>query len=166
MTELSSSQKGAIAEVEIAAAAIRLEFVVLRPMADGCRYDLAFDVGHRLLRIQCKWALRCGDVLSIRCATSRHAPRGYIKTTYSAEEVDAIAAYSPAMDGCYLIPIGQVAGMATVSLRLAPTLNNQAQGVRWARDYQLGESLSTYWGCPDPARGTGVARHAIGREAE
>jgi hypothetical protein len=119
--ELRTSQKGAVAEAEIALAAIRLDLLVLRPVNEGGRYDLAIDVGNKLLRVQCKWASRLGDVLSIRCATSRHTPRGYLKTTYSADEVDVIAAYAPDTDRCYLVPIDEAAGMATVSLRLAPT---------------------------------------------
>jgi hypothetical protein len=144
--ELRTSQKGTVAEAEIALAAIRLDLLVLRPMNEGGRYDLAIDVGSKLLRVQCKWASRLGDVLNIRCATSRHTPRGYLKTTYSADEVDVIAAYAPDTDRCYLVPIDEAAGMATVSLRLAPTRNNQALKVRWAHDYEFETSMSRLWG--------------------
>lgn len=147
MLHLATSRKGAIAEMEIATAAARLELAVLRPVAEGGRYDLVFDLGQKLLLVQCKWASRCGDVLNIRCATSRHTPRGYVKTTYSADEIDAIAAYSPDLDRCYLIPIREAEGMATISLRIAPTRNNQSHGVRWARDYELAASLQTNWAC-------------------
>jgi len=150
MLDLSTSQKGAVAEAEIATAAIRLELHVLRPVAEGGRYDIAIDLGRKLLRVQCKWASRNGDVLNIRCVTSRHTPRGYVKTTYSADEVDVIAAYSPDTDRCYLIPINEAEGMATISLRLEPTRNNQAVNVRWARDYEFGTSLRRNW---DVARG-------------
>ena len=145
MPEWSTGQKGAIAETEIAAAATRLQLPVLRPVAEGGRYDIVIDLGARLLRVQCKWASRIGDVLNVRCATSRHTPRGYIKTTYSADEVDAIAAYSSDTDSCYLIPIDKVDGMAAISLRLAPTRNNQATNVRWARDYEFETSLRQHW---------------------
>ncbi len=60
----SSGQKGSIAESSIAAAAIKLEIGVLKPISDGHRYDLAFDVGGSLLRVQCKWAVRRGDAIS------------------------------------------------------------------------------------------------------
>jgi hypothetical protein len=109
MEALTPSRKGAVAEAEIATAAICLDVVVLRPMTDGGRYDLAFDLGDRILRVQCKWASLRGDVLNIRCVTSRHTPHGYIKTTYSVAEVDAIGAYSADLDRCYLIPIQQAA---------------------------------------------------------
>ena len=146
MLNLSSSRKGAVAEAEIAAALIRLDLIVLWPMCEGSRYDLVVDTGTRLLRIQCKWASRQGNVLTARCATSRHTPAGYLRSTYSADEIDAIAAYAPDTDGCYLIPISEVAGCKAISLRVAPTRNNQALGVHWARDYELLTSLRRNWG--------------------
>lgn len=51
MLNLTPSQKGAVVEGEIAVAAIRLELLVLRPIAEGARYDLAIDIGERLLRL-------------------------------------------------------------------------------------------------------------------
>jgi hypothetical protein len=145
MPELSSTRKGAVAEAEIAAAAINLDLVVLRPLCEGGRYDLVLDTGSRLLRVQCKWASRVGNVLSARCVTSRHTPAGYVRSTYSAEEIDALAVYAPDTDECYLIPACEVEGRKTISLRLEPTGNNQATGVRWARDYELGKALARHW---------------------
>ncbi len=148
MLELSSSRKGAIAEAEIAAALIGLDLVVLLPMCEGGRYDLVVDLGARFLRLQCKWASRQGSVLTARCATSRHTPGGYLRSTYSAHEVDAIAVYAPDTRGCYLIPIAEAEGRKTLSLRYAPTRNNQAEHVRWARDYELAASLRRNWHVP------------------
>jgi hypothetical protein len=92
--ELNSNGKGAVAEAEIAAAAVRLGFQVARPMPDGQRYDLLIDTGERVLRVQCKWARRVKDVLHVRLRTNRHTPHGYVQTVYSADEIDAVAAYS------------------------------------------------------------------------
>lgn len=143
---LSSSQKGAAAEAEIAAALIRLDLVVLRPLSEGRRYDLVIDTGERLLRVQCKWASRRGGVLTARCITSRHTPSGYRRTLYCASEIDAIAAYAPDTDRCYLLPVEITEGHPAISLRLVPTANNQVTRIRWARDYELGVSLKRYWG--------------------
>jgi hypothetical protein len=145
MIELTPSQKGAAAEAEIAAAAIRLRLQVLRPVGEGGRYDLAIDIGEKLLRVQCKWASRQGYVLNARCVTSRHTPHGYIRTTYTADEIDAIAAYAPDTDRCYLIPVSEVESRTVLSLRLGPTRNNQAQLIRWAKDYQLEDAIKRYW---------------------
>jgi hypothetical protein len=145
MSELGTSQKGAAAEAEIAAAAIRLDLVVLRPLGDGGRYDLAIDTRPRLLRVQCKWASRHGEVIMAYCVTSRHTPGGYRRTTYSSDEIDAIAIYSPDTDKCYLIPAREVDGCTTISLRLGPTRNNQVVKVRRAKDYELESSIAQQW---------------------
>ena len=49
---------------------------------------------------------------------------------------DLFAVLNPEDDKVYLIPVEEV-GVTDVSLRLAPTLNGQAQGVRWAEFYLL-----------------------------
>ena len=54
--QLSTDQKGAIAESAIVYAATKLGIGVYRPVCDGERYDLIFDLGGLLERIQCKWA--------------------------------------------------------------------------------------------------------------
>src|SRR3712207_9260801 len=86
-----STLKGAIAEAAIAAAAVELGVVVLRPVVEGRRYDLVFDIDHRLYRVQCKWAPRRGAVIDIHLATCRHTPRGYVYPTYTRAEIDAVA---------------------------------------------------------------------------
>lgn len=148
MISLTSSQKGAAAEAHVTAAAAMLGLVVLRPLCDGGRYDLAIDIGERILRVQCKWASRQGDVLIVHCTTSRHTPRGYVRTTYSDSEVDALAVYSPDTDRCYILPIGDIEGLSAISLRVAPTGNNQSTNIRWAREYELEPSIRRHWGVP------------------
>ncbi len=145
VNDLTPSQKGAAAEAEVAAAATRMRLLVLRPLCEGGRYDLAIDIGEKLLRVQCKWASRNGDVLNARCITCRHTPHGYRRTTYTADEIDAVAAYAPDTDRCYLIPVCEVEGHATISLRVAPTRNNQAQLVRWAKDYEIESAIGRHW---------------------
>ncbi len=132
------SQKGAIAEAEINAAAVRLHFGVLLPTTEGHRYDLVLDDGTRLWRVQCKWARRHGDVIVVRIRTSRLTPSGYVRTDYTADEVDAVGVYCPDVDRCYLIPIADVADRSGVHLRLGPARNNQASGVKWAAQYEFG----------------------------
>jgi PD-(D/E)XK endonuclease len=135
---LSSNQKGAIAEAEVAAAAIQLGMDVYRPVVEGGRYDLILGVGNALLRTQVKWANREGDVVIVRGQTCRHTPNGYVRTRYSAAEIDGIAAWCPETDDCYFVPAAEIAGRAGFSLRLAPARNNQELLVHWASQYRLG----------------------------
>ena len=105
------------------------------------RYDLIFDVRPTLLRVQCKWvALRKG-VLTVFCVSSRRAAEGFRRRTYSAEEVDAIAAYCLELDRCFLIPIGLVADRPSIGLRVDPSRNNQRQGINWADDFDFAARL-------------------------
>src|SRR5690242_7098057 len=90
---VTGNHKGAVAEAKIAAAALELGVPVLRPVSEHGRYDLVFDLGGRLLRIQCKWGNRKSDVVSAHVAGSYLSPNGYVRSTYAAHEVDAIAIY-------------------------------------------------------------------------
>jgi PD-(D/E)XK endonuclease len=161
MPDLTTSQKGAAAEAEVAAAPIRMHLLVLRPWVEGGRYDLGIDIGRQLLRVQCKWASPQGDVLTASCRASRHTPRGYLRTTYAASEVDAIGLYAPSTDRCYLIPIDEIEGLGQISLRVAATRNKQALLIRWARDFEFRTSLRRNWGvecAPQASRGKGALR--------
>jgi hypothetical protein len=138
MRELTPSQKGAAAEAAITAAVIQLGLTVLRPLCEGRRYDLVVDLEPTLLRVQCKMARRVRGVLSIGLETCRYTPKGYVRTCYSAAEIDAIGAYSPELGSCYLLPMSAITSRRSLHLRLEPAGNNQATGIHWARDHELG----------------------------
>jgi hypothetical protein len=72
---LSTNQKGAIAETAIVHAATVLGIDVYKPVSEGGRYDLIFDLG-QLVRVQCKWAAFHGDVILIRCYSARRTRGG------------------------------------------------------------------------------------------
>jgi hypothetical protein len=133
----------------IATEALKAGVVVLRPLVEGGRYDLIFDIGGRLHRIQCKSVAVRRDVVVIPARTCRHTPQGYVRTTYSASEIDAIAAYCPEMGRCYYVPIADVGGKGNMYLRLTRARNNQEFAISYAADYefhgaiaQLGERLT------------------------
>jgi prevent-host-death family protein len=149
MPRLDTNQKGNVAEAEIAAAAVRAGVPVLKPLVEHGRYDLAFDLGTRLARIQCKWASKTEDVVVIRLSGYRLTSRGPVKSTYAADEIDAVAAYCDELDRSYLIPSALVAGAYSLQLRVNSPRNGQKAALHWATDYelpgaiaQLGERLS------------------------
>lgn len=116
---------------------------VLMPMSEHGRYDLAIEIGRRILRVQCKWARKCGDVIKIGLATSRHTPlNGYLRSRYTAGEVDAVAAYCGELDRCYFFPIGLVEGRSALALRLAPARNGQRAAVNFACDYEFAGAVA------------------------
>jgi hypothetical protein len=145
VVELTTNQKGAIAEAAITKAAVELRVEVYRPALEGGRFDLifAFEEG-ALLRVQCKWASRYNDVIVVRCYSCRRAIEGMRVRRYTADEIDAIAAYSPDTGRCYLLPPELWAGRRNLDLRLEPTHNNQRRKVNWAKDYEFAARLSAY----------------------
>jgi PD-(D/E)XK nuclease superfamily protein len=119
---LTTDQKGAIAEAAIALAAIELGIGVSRPLGDE-QYDLIFDLGSRLLRIQCKWAVRYGGVgvVVVRCCRSRRNADGLLNRSYTADEIDAFAAYNAELRTCYFLPRERFPRRRAIQLRLGRT---------------------------------------------
>ena len=135
---MTTTQIGAIAEAAITYHATKLGIVVLKPLIERRRYDLVLDTGDLLLRTQCKWARRNGDVVVIRSGTRRHTPNGNDRGTDSASRIDGVAAWCPETRGCCFVPISDIEGQGFLHLRLAPARNNKGLFVHWASNYRLG----------------------------
>ena len=138
---LTTDQKGNIAELAIARAAIECGIDVYRPVGEGGRYDMIFEIGDRLWRIQCKWAPRRRDVIVVRCYSSRRNRDGLVRRAYTAGEVDAFAAYCRDTESCYFLPFGDFRPRSEILLRLAPCKNNQAERINWAKDYEFAATI-------------------------
>jgi prevent-host-death family protein len=132
------NHRGNVAEAAIAFEAARLGIPVFKPLYEHGRADLILQIRSRLLRVQCKSGPRNGDVVVVRCVTNRRGPEGYIRTKYTADEIDALAIYCPETGECYLLPAEMVAGRSGFHLRLAPPRNAQRASVHYAADYRLG----------------------------
>jgi PD-(D/E)XK endonuclease len=135
---VNPSQWGAIAETALAHEATKLGIVVLKPICEGARYDLVFEMHGQLMRVQCKIGRRKREVVEVRARTCRRNGGGYVRGTYRADEVDAIAVYCPENGRSYLVPITMIPKGGSLYLRLAPSKNNQKRGVNWASQYELG----------------------------
>ena len=138
---LTTDQKGSIAELAIAKAAIELDIEVYWPMAEGGRYNLIFDVSGRLFRVQCKWAPRYGETIVVRCCRARRNRDGLVHRRYVPTEIDAFAAYCPELDRCYFLPIEDFPYRRQIQLRLGPPRNNQRLLINWAKDYEFAARL-------------------------
>jgi prevent-host-death family protein len=137
---LSTNRKGGIAETAIAAAATKLGVSVLRPIVDHERYDLAFEIGDRILRVQCKWGRldEDGAVVQVQLQGSWLSPTaGYVRSSYSEDEIDLLAVYCGDLDRCYLLPSALVAGRRAIYLRLTPPKNGQRACINLASDFEL-----------------------------
>ncbi|HZG49240.1 MAG TPA: group I intron-associated PD-(D/E)XK endonuclease [Thermoleophilaceae bacterium] len=122
---LSSNHKGAIAEMKIATTAVELGIPILKPVQEHCRYDLGFEVGGRILRVQCKWGAldASGNVIKVSCVTYSLTYSHHRRSSYTADEIDLLAVYCGDLDQCYLLPSALACGRTEVWLRLTPARN-------------------------------------------
>jgi hypothetical protein len=104
------------------------------PFGGGYPYDLIWDDGTTLLRVQCKTGrIRNGVVVfngySVRW--DGKAAAGYI------DKADVFLVYCPENDRVYRVPVVEAGKGRAVSLRIDPTRNQQSRGIRWAKDFEL-----------------------------
>jgi prevent-host-death family protein len=141
---MDTNRKGAIAEAAIALEAIKLGVPVLKPIAEHGRYDLGFEIGGRILRVQCKWGSFDKAVGTIRVSLqcSWLSPNGYVRSYYSEDEIDLVAVYCGHLDRCYLLPSALVAGRREIHLRVSPARNAQRACINAATDFELSGAIA------------------------
>jgi hypothetical protein len=137
---LTTDQKGAIAETAIVHAATKLGIDVYRPVGEGGRYDMIFDLD-KPTRVQCKWAPLQGEVVLVRCYSSRRTRAGLLRRVYEEGEIDSLAAYCAELDRCFYLPLDEFGRRTQIQLRLCPTRNNQRHRLNWAEDFDFAARL-------------------------
>ncbi|MEX1280968.1 MAG: group I intron-associated PD-(D/E)XK endonuclease [Acidimicrobiia bacterium] len=83
-------------------------------------------------RVQVKYTT--SDGRSVRAVV--RSSSAWVARPYSALEVDWLAVFDATTDQCFYLPSHRWNGRKDLTLRLAPTLNGQATGVRWAQDFR------------------------------
>jgi hypothetical protein len=136
---LSTNQKGGIAETAITAAAYALDIPVLRPVLEHARYDLAFEIGDQILRVQCKWGGLHDDgaIIRVNLTSSWCTPTGYSYRPYEEGEIDLVAVYCGELDRCYLLPSELAINRRAIHLRVTPPKNGQRACINLAKDFEL-----------------------------
>lgn len=123
-------------EAAILSALVRRGYAVLLPFGVNQRYDLVIDLDGRFVRAQCKTGRLMDGVVqfrtrSIRSNTSETFTRPYIG------EADVFLVYCPETDRIYAVPVEDAPSGGQMYLRVEPTVNRQAHGVNWAKQYEL-----------------------------
>jgi hypothetical protein len=136
--ELNRKAKGDLAELKVAADLRSLGYRIAFPYGEDWDYDLILcRHDGRLERVQVKHAQSNGCVL-IAWTSSHSLTSGKVKATkrYTAAMIDWLAVWDCELDRCFYIPAAELGnGMNSLTLRLAPSRNNQSSGVRLAEAY-------------------------------
>jgi hypothetical protein len=138
---MTTNQKGAIAETAVIHLAAKHFVPVWRPVFEGGRSDLILGLSTGLVRVQCKWAPLRDDVVSVPFYSSRRVRGGFRRSLYSADDVDAFAAYCVELNRCFYIPFDRVEGRSGIELRVSPPRNGQRRGIHWADRYDFEATL-------------------------
>ena len=132
--------------------AVGLGLKVTKPWGDSERYDFVVDAGERLwrVRIKCTAAVRAGGYH----IQPIHFVYGKKKVTYTAEDIDVLAAYIISLDVWYVVPIKAIG--AGTSLRLYPE-----GGCKVARFEGYREGWGLFGGVGRPVCEGGEAEEAV-----
>src|SRR5947208_4135969 len=120
-------QKGDLAELMVAADLRRRGYKIALPYGEDWDYDLIIERHGRLERVQVKHFTSDGSIIHVRCY-SKSLTNGRVKRTkqYTADTVDWIAVWDPTTGRPYYVPSAVFDGYQHLTLRLAPTRNNQS----------------------------------------
>ena len=129
---MNSTRVGSVAEAAVLSSLLRVGHDVLTPFGGGLGYDLAYDDGDRITRVQVKSGKLSGGVIRFNTASiARSGERvGY------AGRADEFGVYCAEIDRVYLVPVGLMSRNGGW-LRVAATRNGQSKGILWAKDYEL-----------------------------
>ncbi len=108
---------------------------VLVPFGTNHRYDFVLDAEEGFLRVQCKTGRLYNGVIRFNTVSIRSNTRQTFRRSYHGD-ADLFLIYCPETDRVYAVDVEEAAS-GKGALRVAPTANSQAKGVRWASDYEL-----------------------------
>jgi hypothetical protein len=139
-----TQKKGLTTELHCLQDLTELGFQTLIPFGDSCKYDVAVDIGNKIIRIQCKhsrWSVDTAQAktafeISTCCQTTNTK-----KTTrhkYSENEIDYFYTYFEGQG--YLVSIQEATGIS-FRWRYEYPPTGQKQGIHIANDYKVEEVL-------------------------
>ena len=127
-----TKQLGDIAEAAVMADVLRRGYRVALPYGEDWPFDLLVLRDATFERVQVKFCRSDGSTMLVSCASANN----WQTIKYTKAMIDWIAAYDATTGACYYIPAEHLGdGKRGLRLRLGPTRNNQARGIRWAASY-------------------------------
>ncbi len=132
--KLSTNDIGERAQGVILAEVMKYGYTALIPFGEGRRYDMVIEKDAQFFRLQCKAGRYDNGVIKFNTCSVNWWNR--TKRKYTREEIDYFAVYCEHTGKVYLVLVEDV-GTDVGYLRVEPTANNQAKGVRWAQDYEI-----------------------------
>ena len=129
---------------------IKLGYECSIPYGNGAKYDFIVDIDGELLRVQCKTAVKVknktlnsteeyDDAIQINLTTSTTNTKEIKRYTYNNKQIDYFAIFYN--EQVYILPITEVEGKQTITLRFSPPSNGQTNYHK-ADDYKIEKFFS------------------------
>jgi hypothetical protein len=126
--ELTSKQRGELAEMMFMVKAAQKGFATAKPYGDSRRYDFILDVGQRLWRVQVK-SSNAQQYGSYLVNLQRNANGEVVP--YDASEIDFVVAYVMPCDAWFVIPVEAIYGRQSAKLCLHGNARSGRLGKYW-----------------------------------
>ena len=155
-----TKNKGDLGLVQAMADLTAKGWAILVPLTEHEAFDLVAYRDGRFLRVQVKYRAAVNGVVTVPMRTSWADRHGVHNVPIERDLIDVLCAYCQDTDACYYLDPRLLT--TTTCLRIAPTRNNVAKGVRWAKDFL--EIPETVLGVPAgfalPLERSPVVRHS------
>jgi hypothetical protein len=137
---MHSKDKGSIAEAFVISDLTQQGFRIALPMGENLPFDLiAIRPDFQLLRIQVKYrSLDPNGTVSIKLASTWKNSEITRIVQYDLNVVDYFAIYCPEAQAVAYVPSSELRDYKVIALRVTPSRNNQAVGIR---DFGMYETL-------------------------
>ncbi|MFY9683747.1 MAG: group I intron-associated PD-(D/E)XK endonuclease [Candidatus Sulfotelmatobacter sp.] len=126
--DLTSKQRGELAEMMFMVKAAQKGFATAKPYGDSRRYDFILDVGQRLWRVQVK-SSSAKQYGSYMVNLQRNANGEVVP--YDASEIDFVVAYVMPCDAWFVIPVEAIYGRQSAKLCLHGNARSGRLGKYW-----------------------------------
>jgi hypothetical protein len=126
--DLTSKQRGELAEMMFMVKAAQKGFATAKPYGDSRRYDFILDVGQRLWRVQVK-SSSAAQYGSYFVNLQRNANGEVVP--YDASEIDFVVAYVMPCDAWFVIPVEAIYGRQSAKLCLHGNPRSGKLGKYW-----------------------------------
>lgn len=139
-----TQKKGLTTELHCLQDFTELGYQCLIPFGDSCKYDVAVDLGNKIVRIQCKhsrWSTDTGkERTAFEISTHRQTTNTQktIRYKYSDDEIDYFYTWFEGQG--YLVSIKEAIGV-TFRWRYEYPPTGQKQGIHIADKYKITEVL-------------------------
>ncbi|MBI3292585.1 MAG: endonuclease [Elusimicrobia bacterium] len=104
---MNTKQRGDIAEQAAILEALKRGWSVLRPVGDNLPYDLVFDIGNRLIKVQvkCAWLDESSQNYVVDNRRTKTNRRQMVREDYKSTDFDFALVYLPERNVFYVYPV-------------------------------------------------------------